>query len=67
MIEYQEESRVRKEKNGKGGKNRKDGKSVVKEVGDLTAEDVVSLLSKLEILSLSKTNIKANGFYDIRN
>ena len=53
-------------KNGKNGKDGKDGASVVKEIGDLSGEDVVKLLSALEVVNLGKgTIIKCDGYYDV--
>jgi hypothetical protein len=65
-------------KNGKNGKDGKDGAvgpqgpkgedgaSVIKEIGDLSGEDVVKLLSALEVVNLGKgTIIKCDGYYDV--
>lgn len=65
-------------KNGKNGKDGKDGAvgpqgpkgndgvSIIKDMGDLTAEDIVHLLSTLEVINLGKgTVIKCDGYYDV--
>lgn len=56
---------------GKPGKDGKDGASIIKEVGDLSAEDIVKTLSSVEKLDIPNTVINAKtvyakgGFYDI--
>lgn len=62
-------------KNGKNGKDGavgpqgpkgNDGVSVIKEAGDLSGEDIVRLLSTLEVIDLGKgTVIKCDGYYDV--
>jgi hypothetical protein len=65
-------------KNGKNGKDGKDGAvgpqgpkgndgvSIIKDMGDLTAEDIVHLLSTLEVINFGKgTVIKCDGYYDV--
>ena len=65
-------------KNGKNGKDGKDGAvgpqgpkgndgvSIIKDAGDLSGEDIVRLLSTLEVIDLGKgTVIKCDGYYDV--
>lgn len=53
-------------KNGKNGKDGKDGVSVIKETGDLTGEDIIKILSDLEVINFGKgTIIKCDGYYDV--
>ena len=58
-------------KDGADGKPGKDGVSIIKEVGDLSAEDIVKTLSTVEKLDIPNTVINAktvyakDGFYDI--
>jgi hypothetical protein len=55
---------------GKPGKDGKNGASIIKEVGDLSAEDIVKTLSTVEKLDIPNTVINAkivyakDGFYD---
>ena len=55
------------EKGEKGdkGEDGKDGVSVLKEVGDITGEDIVKLLSQMDVIDLGKAHIKCDGFYDL--
>lgn len=55
------------EKGEKGdkGEDGKDGISVLKEVGDITGEDIVKLLSQMDVIDLGKAQIKCDGFYDL--
>ena len=51
---------------GPKGEDGRDGVSVIKEAGDLTGEDIVRLLSTLEVIDLGKnTVIKCDGYFDI--
>ena len=50
---------------GEKGEDGKDGVSVLKEVGDITGEDIVKLLSQMDVIDLGKTHIKCDGFYDL--
>lgn len=52
------------EKGEKGDKG-EDGVSVLKEAGDITGEDIVKLLSQMDVIDLGKTHIKCDGFYDL--
>ena len=55
------------EKGEKGdkGEDGKDGVSVLKEAGDITGEDIVKLLSQMDVIDLGKAHIKCDGFYDL--
>lgn len=55
------------EKGEKGdkGEDGKDGVSVLKEAGDITGEDIVKLLSQMDVINLGKAHIKCDGFYDL--
>ena len=48
----------------KGDKG-EDGVSVLKEAGDITGEDIVKLLSQMDVINLGKAHIKCDGFYDL--
>ena len=51
---------------GERGPKGEDGVSVIRETGDLSAEDIVKLLSALEVIDLGKgTIIKCDGYYDV--
>lgn len=50
-------------RNGKNGKDGKDGISVIKTAGDMTGDDIVKLLSSMEVVDLKNAVIKANSFY----
>ena len=50
---------------GEKGEDGKDGVSVLKEAGDITGEDIVKLLSQMDVIDLGKTHIKCDGFYDL--
>lgn len=50
-------------RNGRNGKNGKDGISVIKTAGDMTGDDIVKLLSSMEVVDLKNAVIKANSFY----
>ena len=52
------------EKGEKGDKG-EDGVSVLKEDGDITGEDIVKLLSQMDVINLGKAHIKCDGFYDL--
>lgn len=55
-----------KGKDGKNGKNGHDGVSIIKEGGDISAEDIVRLLSTLNVIDLGKnTIIKCDGYFDV--
>lgn len=52
---------------GEQGPKGDNGVSVVKEAGDLSGEDIVRLLSTLEVIDLGKgTIIKCDGYYDVK-
>lgn len=51
-------------KDGRDGQNGKDGISVIKNEGDITAEDIIKLLASVSVINLPNTEIHAsNGFY----
>lgn len=51
---------------GPQGPKGNDGVSIIKDMGDLTAEDIVRLLSTLEVINFGKgTVIKCDGYYDV--
>lgn len=50
---------------GEKGEDGKDGVSVLKEAGDITGEDIVKLLSQMDVIDLGKAHIKCDGFYDL--
>lgn len=50
---------------GEKGEDGKDGVSVLKEDGDITGEDIIKLLSQMDVIDLGKAHIKCDGFYDL--
>lgn len=49
---------------GPQGPKGKDGKSVIKEPGDMSAEDVHNLLSELKELNLPETTVTGKSFFE---
>ena len=52
---------------GPQGPKGEDGATIIKEAGDISAKDIVDLLSTLEVIDLGKgTVIKCDGYYDVK-
>lgn len=51
---------------GPQGPKGKDGESILKETGDLTGQDIVNILSKMESIEFPNSDVKAKNFYDLK-